>query len=624
MGLSHTVSGDIASFRTPSRVPIESLKFRFLPKQAAGTPSPENPIPIEGWIGLNGYGAGLNLISLSDFDYIDNSSNIDLTITDSTMKILCKKNGNDWLKSSQEAKLDIPKAWRGKPIYFGVESITLETENKDYQRSTIVCEFRDENNTFITDPTVVSVGDGSTTYARKYTIPSNAAVMKIYFRIAQNINTYGVSVGDYIIFNNFYMRYPSDTYGYTKYEGEQIPITFPDGETIYGGYVDLVRGKLVATWEVINKPLSQWTHSAPTSIRYYTDFAHDMKCVDDGVYGNSQKCNIAPFSWSDTDNTNPHFFIGRSSSKGRAYLYLPADYDGSQVIQVAAKLVTPIEYDIDPVTLQAFLDHNNFWSDANDITEVTYAVAESKDILTIRKKAQSFNDYFQGELVFELNGDDPPVDGAWVDRVNGMDYRLAGGASYDDVNKIYDFSGRGIGVHDVLYRDPFNIGHHFRIEWDIYFRRVGTSNGHFFDLGSLGTASTALGIGLLSKNANTITFNWKMQGNSSNPFGVSGEVRTNPNTPVEGDTNYTHFVGFHEIIPWNDGYDRLRIMVNGRISRYETQIPKVEYTQWKTSNNHFSVGAGVYNWNVDDRPDQYDKEYETDVKVRSIKIYKYD
>ena len=61
MGLSHTVSGDIASFRTPSRVPIESLKFHFLPKQAAGTPSPENQIPIEGWTGLDGKRAGKNL-----------------------------------------------------------------------------------------------------------------------------------------------------------------------------------------------------------------------------------------------------------------------------------------------------------------------------------------------------------------------------------------------------------------------------------------------------------------------------------------------------------------------------------------------------------------------------------
>lgn len=61
MGLTHTVSGDVAHFRTPSRVPIDSLKFHFLPKQASGTPSPENPIPIEGWTGLNGRRAGKNI-----------------------------------------------------------------------------------------------------------------------------------------------------------------------------------------------------------------------------------------------------------------------------------------------------------------------------------------------------------------------------------------------------------------------------------------------------------------------------------------------------------------------------------------------------------------------------------
>ena len=76
--LTHTVSGSIASLRTPSRVPIESLKFHFLPKQASGTPSPENPIPIEGWTGLNGKRSGKNLIK----PYYTNVTTIsDLTIT---------------------------------------------------------------------------------------------------------------------------------------------------------------------------------------------------------------------------------------------------------------------------------------------------------------------------------------------------------------------------------------------------------------------------------------------------------------------------------------------------------------------------------------------------------------
>ena len=48
--LTHTVSGDIASFRSAARVPIESLKCHFLPIQdGTGDPSPDNVRPITGW-----------------------------------------------------------------------------------------------------------------------------------------------------------------------------------------------------------------------------------------------------------------------------------------------------------------------------------------------------------------------------------------------------------------------------------------------------------------------------------------------------------------------------------------------------------------------------------------------
>lgn len=764
MGLNHTVSGNIASFRTPSRVPIESLKFHFLPKQADGTPSPENPISIEGWTGFNGYGSGKNIISLSDFQYINNSSNIDLTITDNTMKILCKKDGNDWLKSSQEAKFDIPKAWRGKPIYFGVESITLETKNKDYQRSTIVCEFRDENNTFISDPTVVSVGDGSTVYARKFTIPSNATVMKIYFRIAQNVSSYGVSVGDYIIFNNFYMRYPSDTYGYTKYEGEQIPITFPvaginkvdpstiapetrisvsDGiysntgtdtrtftqlqvqlwkttgtyiktaatlnnvttigrkaltfnvdtkdchyiafkhngivadfrvimpfnlglgtytlsvdllsadpttvggfrfkdvqlevgdtahaykvyspdNTFYGGYIDPVAGEIVAEYEMLTDTWSNWGTAQDqgdgTVLR--------VKKFTNPVYGNSinnhhtDYCNVTKYVYAN-ENGNPHYYIVGNSYNCR--VYLPNNFSTDQIIQVVGKLITPIHIPIPTEDLKAFLDHNNFWSDANDITEVTYAVTESKDILAIQKKAQAFNDYFQGELVFELNGDDAPVDGKWVERVNGWEFTLLGDALYDTANKVYDFSGRSLAFTGTENTNKLSMGHHFRIEWDVYYKRKLCNSSIFFDICSLTSADKAIGIGLLTKSDNsTISLNWKLNGNSSNPWTGSSEQRISPVT-IPMDDNFTHFTGFHEIIPGNDNYDRARVKVNDHIIKYTTPIPKADYSgPWQSQNKAISVGAGVYNIANLQRDSTGDSSYYCECKIKSIKIYKYD
>ena len=54
--LTHTVSGDIASFRSAARVPIESLKCHFLPiQEGTGDPSPDNVRPISGWQGVEIY-----------------------------------------------------------------------------------------------------------------------------------------------------------------------------------------------------------------------------------------------------------------------------------------------------------------------------------------------------------------------------------------------------------------------------------------------------------------------------------------------------------------------------------------------------------------------------------------
>ena len=790
MGLSHTVSGDIAHFRTPSRVPIESLKFHFLPKQeGSGDPSPSNVRPITGWTGLTGHYANDNIIGLSDLQFMDNSSNVDLLVTGDTIKITAKKNGNTWAISSQDATLAIPETLRGKSVYFGVEDVILESVNKSDQRSSIVCEFRDKNNAFIIDPTVVyvKIGANDNTYFRTYTIPSNAVTMKLYFRIAQNISAYGVSIGDYIIYKNFYIRYPSNEHKYTKHEGGSIPVTFPvaginkldpnsidiytrfelvngiykntdvdtrqtiqlsvqlwktrgtyiktakvdysteigrhsitfnidepecnfivlkhngmkkdfilifprtlgfgtftiscdvlandpttvggvqisniqlesgntshsyepysSDNTFYGGYIDPVAGEIVAEYKkhIYDGTTMKVVMNFKTSDKFY-----GINRVSDCQYGNSGRVisNMLKTQYNHGGNvcyqrpSDPGYLMDFersticdlsleeydaltiSEQTDLVNSYLAELYENGTPLIVIYKLIDPIHIPISAEDMKAYLDHNNFWSDANDITEVTYAVTESKDILEARKRAFATDNYNHGTLVFELNGDDAPVDGAWIERKSNKAFILNSAASYDSVNKIYDFSGKGAAYYRFYNDDKpvIYLGHHFRIEWDVYFKRNGTTNGHFFDIGSLTNATKALGIGLLSKNANAITFNWKLQGNSSNPFVSSGETRSHPNAPISGDTNYTHFTGFHEIINGGDGYDRLRIKIGDRIVKYETQIPQVEYGPlWQSSNRFIAVGAGVYN--ASKEVSEYDTDYLCDVKIRSIKIYMLD
>lgn len=532
--LTHTVSGSIASLRTPSRVPIESLKFHFLPKQASGTPSPENPIPIEGWTGLNGFSANENLISLQDLTFVNQSADINTIVDDSDLKLTAIKNTNTWAGASQDASYAIPSALQGKEIFFSIDDVTLETVNKADQRSTIVCEFRDANNTFITDPTVLSfeIGSSANTMGRKITIPSNAAVMKLFFRMAQNIRDYGVLIGDYIIFHNFCIKYQDNKLGFKDHEGVKIPITFPvagtnkldpndidiytkfelvngvyrntdvdtrttiqlsvqlwksrgsyiktakvdyltelgrhaitfdvdepecqyivlkhngmkkdfilifprrlgfgtftiscdvlandpttiggvqltniqlevgdtahafepysSDNTFYGGYIDPVAGEIVAEYglKTLNGTEANWTASGDdwntdstgfcvpiSEFSQISNFNNALSnlLVRSGYYSLSKgQFFISSSSWA-------NFRIRMTESMTLAEL---KSFLAQNNMKIAYPLATPIHIPIPAEDMKAFLDHNNFWSDANDVTEVTYPVTESKDILATRK-----------------------------------------------------------------------------------------------------------------------------------------------------------------------------------------------------------------------------------------------
>ena len=305
--------------------------------------------------------------------------------------------------------------------------------------------------------------------------------------------------------------------------------------------------------------------------------------------------------------------------------YLANLYENGTPLTVVYKLNSPIHIPIAPQNLKSYLDYNNFWSDTNDITEVTYKIGESKDILQERMKALEFNNYFQGELVFELNGDDAPIDGKWIERVNGWEFKLLGEALYDATNKVYDFSGRSLASTGSENTNKLSMGHHFRIEWDLYYKRKLCNSSIFFDICSLTSADKAIGIGLLTKSDNsTISFNWKLNGNSSNPWTGGSEQRISPVT-IPMDDNFTHFTGFHEIIPGSDGYDRARVKVNDHIIKYTTPIPKANYSgPWQSQIKAISVGAGVYNIAALQREQNGDSSYYCECKIKSIKIYKYD
>lgn len=189
--LTHTVSGSIATVRSPAVAPIESLKVHFSPiQEGTGDPSPSNVRPITGWTGVTGYKAGKNLIdynTLTIFDIGDDYGE--------RRGFIFTKPGTYYVKAL--------KTWENNSyIYCRVKNADGTYNNIQY---------------FVAVKTVtnrtITIGSGQTLLifnSVKTTEPSGTIEATI-----ERFDSWGVVVS----FN--------DVDSYEPYSGETIPVTFP-------------------------------------------------------------------------------------------------------------------------------------------------------------------------------------------------------------------------------------------------------------------------------------------------------------------------------------------------------------------------------------------------------------
>ena len=424
MGLSHTVSGDIAHFRTPSRVPIESLKFHFLPKQeGSGDPSPSNVRPITGWTGLNGTRSKKNLCHVTGYSAINNAENQSRALTNSygttinttdfslpDTDVIITQSEYDTTVAASHYKNGYISIHNDNLIYGQYYDVSIKVSN-------IV------SNPLNAELSNFRIYDGSGGNAKG---PSEVRNNVIIFR---NIEYKKHATSDKRLFEfricgmsftlSEFMVTPANTSDgvFEPFSSSTIPITFPDGQTIYGGYYDPVLGEIVEEWGY------HIYDGTETEIRVnYRSPARDaalMLYAKSGILPlNSSGDTICNILKTTNNSHGLNTTYARPSSSGlildfaRESIcnltseefqaltdaqmvdivmdFLADLYENGTPMISYYKLATPIHIPIAPQDLKAYLDHNNFWSDANDITEVTYAVTESKDILETRKKAATF------------------------------------------------------------------------------------------------------------------------------------------------------------------------------------------------------------------------------------------
>ena len=432
--ISHTVSGDIASFKSAARVPITSLKCHFKPVQeGSGDPSPANVRPITGWTGLTAYlnnglpaeyqpveyieSTGTQFINTGLIPKFDTGDEFYVRFNLSSVTGTCVFFGTnnqkfDSGRSIQGVCVDgqirndlhTSNSW----IYFGSASA-----NKWYEYSVsgkfVTCLGK-------TQPVRTGTTDNTAQlwlFAQGDSQPSTNASCKIstiWYKHNGSYTLYLVpcyrksddEIGMYDVVSNTFIT-NSGTGDFLKGSNDDnariIPVTFPvtgsSNNTVYGGYVDIAAGEVVAEWKL--DYIGNYTYGLNTGLtgidRFYVGIS--------SFVGVSNYETEIPEFYSSYFKSYPIYpanselktwvvaFIAKT-----AYFYTPAGTYSSASdfktklsdIPIVYKIATPIHYPLSKTELTALLGSNSAWSNTNDITDISYAIHDSAPIRAAKRR----------------------------------------------------------------------------------------------------------------------------------------------------------------------------------------------------------------------------------------------
>lgn len=337
-----TVTNSVATFNTDMRAPLKGAKFYFSPIQEGnGEPSPSNVRAISGWMGLKLYQSHKNIIA-NDIEYVENEA----------------------INNSNNIVSNV--AYRYNPNFIVVKPNTTYT-CKMYKEATYPCGFTvplyDINKDFIIRGIPIASNDAPSVgwYTGSFTTTSDTK----------------------------YIRFSIPTLSsYIQIEEGQIATAYEEPSSsliswqssqgiIYGGYVDLVNGEVVATWEYQTSTWGQLEKygSPHETTNYQYGFLYFNNPIIRSGYGATTAntmCNVGVLAWRTTAFASPHYYTALNNNAYCMVVVLDSDTDSNTVIQGAAELITPIHYPFTPMILKTLRGTNNIWSNTNGNTEIKY------------------------------------------------------------------------------------------------------------------------------------------------------------------------------------------------------------------------------------------------------------
>jgi hypothetical protein len=160
---------------------------------------------------------------------------------------------------------------------------------------------------------------------------------------------------------------------YEPYQAQSITIQL--GQTIYGGTLDVVGGKMVVDRAMATLTGSETWYEYTSFQGFYT-LLHEMRngTRHDGISNMLVAVKTSEYGQKNTmwlGVNNKYFFaIGVYETMGSTLADFKS-YLATNNLQVVYPLATPITIDLTPQQMTTLLGTNNVWSDAGDV-EVTY------------------------------------------------------------------------------------------------------------------------------------------------------------------------------------------------------------------------------------------------------------
>ena len=356
-GETETYSGSIASFEGTETTAVKSLKANITPIQSgSGDPSPSNVRPISGTDTVAVTRAGKNLF--------DKSTMVKMWYMDSNCKLL----------------------YDGTTILFSVPIGTefiLSGTNGNRNR---LC--------YIDKPlSEVAIND-VTTFISNTNLPihltSQHQTYVYYMNSSQN-----ASLGD-----SLQLELGSTATDYEPYEGESKSISL--GQTVYGGTLEVMSGKLTITHEIQNLKNRNLNYTIEYTVNNKRGVGFNYALSKTSTRANGW-CDHSTVT-SETDPNLPQYMWFGVNSK---YIFWVGILDvlnmtleefktwqSSHDVYVVDELATPIEVTLTPTQVTTLLGNNNIWADSGS---VEVEIGENPYILVNPTK-------FEACPIFEVEG----------------------------------------------------------------------------------------------------------------------------------------------------------------------------------------------------------------------------